>query len=284
MPSERELRRRVRSVRNIQQLTRAMQLVAASKMRRAQEAVLASRPYEEKLRSVLNDLAPHADPALSPLLRRRPAVRRIAVVVITTDRGLVGPMNVNLIRTTLRFARDRDAAYVAVGRKGIGALRRLRASVSAEFPNVPDRPTTADTDPIARTAVDDFVSGAVDEVHLAFTRFVNTLRQEPTIRRLLPLSPEEERAREPAIQYIFEPDPQTVLDRILPRFIAVALYQAILESKASQFSAQMVAMRNATDAAGELIDDFTLAANKARQTRITKEMLEIASGAEAMKG
>jgi F-type H+-transporting ATPase subunit gamma len=128
------------------------------------------------------------------------------------------------------------------------------------------------------------VSGSVDEVHLAFTRFVNTLRQEPTIRRLLPLEPEVERAKEETVQYLFEPDPAEVMNQIVPRFIEVAVYQAILESKASQFSAQMVAMRNATDAAGDLIDDLTLAANKARQTRITKEMLEIASGAEAMKG
>jgi F-type H+-transporting ATPase subunit gamma len=285
MPSERDLRRRVRSVRNIRQLTRAMQLVAASKMRRAQDAVLASRPFEQKLRSVLNELAPYADPELSPLLHRRTPVRKVAVVLITTDRGLVGPMNVNLLRTALRFAQAQpDAAYVAVGRKGIGSLRRMRAPLVAEFPNIPDRPTTNDTNVIARVAVDEFTSGNVDEVHLAFTRFINTLRQEPTVRRLLPLLPEEERAHEATLQYLFEPDPQTVMDLILPRFVEVAVYQAILESKASQFSAQMVAMRNATDAADDLIGDLTLAANKARQTRITKEMLEIASGAEAQKG
>ncbi len=286
MPSERDLRRRVRSVRNIQQLTRAMQLVAASKMRRAQEQTLASRPFEERLRTVLNDLAPYTDPELSPLLQRRTPVKKVAVVLITSARGLVGPMNVNLLRTTLRFAQERSAVeYVAVGRKGMGSLRRMRMPVIAEFPQLPDRPTTADTNPIARTAVDEFINGNVDEVHLAFTRFVNTLRQEPTIRRLLPLVPEEEDLDKlPPIQYLFEPDPQTVMDLILPRFVEVAIYQAVLESKASEFSAQMVAMRNATDAATDLIAELTLAANKARQTRITKEMLEIASGAEALKG
>ena len=286
MPSERDLRRRVRSVKNIQQLTRAMQLVAASKMRRAQESVLASRPFEQKLRSVLNELAPYADPEVSPLLHRRTPVRKIAVVLITTDRGLVGPMNVNLLRATLRFAQERpEAAYLAVGRKGIGSLRRLRVPVVAEFPGIPDRPSTSDTNVIARVAVDEFTRGSVDEVHLAFTRFINTLRQEPTIRRILPLVPEEEDIDDlPPIQYLFEPDPQAVMDLILPRFIEMAVYQAVLESKASQFSAQMVAMRNATDAADEIIGDLTLAANKARQTRITKEMLEIASGAEALKG
>jgi len=212
-------------------------------------------------------------------------VKKVAVVLITTDRGLVGPMNVNLVRATTRFIADKPApTYIAVGRKGINALRRMRAPVTAEFPNIPDRPTTADTNAIARAAVDEFTSGNADEVHLAFTRFVNTLRQEPTIRRLLPLEPETERANEATVQYLFEPDPAEVMNQIVPRFIEVAVYQAVLESKASQFSAQMVAMRNATDAAGDLIDDLTLAANKARQTRITKEMLEIASGAEAMKG
>src|SRR5256884_6446880 len=259
-----------------------MQLVAASKMRRAEAAVLASRPYEERLRTVLNELAPHADPETSPRLAKR-EVRRVGIVLVTTDRGLVGPMNVNLIRATLRFAQQQPAAsFVAVGRKGINQLRRVRAPVSAEFPGIPDRPSSTDTNVIARVAVEEFVTGKVDEVHLAFTKFVNTLRQEPTIRRLLPLEPSTEPATEEAVQYLFEPDPAEVMNQIVPRFIEVAVYQAILESKASQFSAQMVAMRNATDSAADLIADFTLQANKARQNRITKEMLEIASGAEAL--
>ena len=284
MPSERDLRRRVKSVKNIQQLTRAMQLVAASKMRRAQDAVLAARPFEQRLREVLNDLAPYADPEVSPLLGRRDSAKKVSVVLITTDRGLVGPMNVNLLRMALRFAQERPAVqYIAVGRKGISSLRRIRASVTAEFPGIPDRPSTADTNAIARAAVDEFLAGDVDEVYLAFTKFINTLRQEPTIRRLLPLVPEDEDIDDRApLQYLFEPDPETVLNAILPRFVEVAVYQAILENKASQFSAQMVAMRNATDSAGDLISELALAANKARQTRITKEMLEIASGAEAL--
>jgi len=284
VPSERDLRRRAKSIKNIEQLTRAMQLVAASKMRRAQEAVLASRPFEEKLRSVLNELAPYADPEISPLLRTR-EVKRVGVVLITSERGLVGPMNTILLRQVLRFTEQQPAAsYIGVGRKGINSLRRLRAPIAAEF-TVPDRPSTGDTNAIARAAVDEFTSGSVDEVYLAFTKFINTIRQEPTVRRLLPLVPEDEdRDTSAPIQYLFEPDPETVLGQILPRLVEVSVYQAILESKASQFSAQMVAMRNATDAAGDLIGELTLAANKARQTRITKEMLEIASGAEALKG
>ncbi len=283
MPSERDILRRVRSIRNIQQVTKALQTVSASKMRRAQQATLASRPYEEKLREVLNDLAPHADPEVHPLLARRP-VQRAAVLLITTDRGFVGAMNANVLRAALRHAERLPAtSFVAIGRKGIAQVRRLRLPLIAEFSNLGDRPTTADTNPIARLAMDEFLKGSVDEVHVAFTRFINTLRQVPTLRRILPLVPEEEDLdRLAPIQYIFEPDAETVLGAVLPRLVDLAVYQAILENLASEHSARLIAMRNATDAAGELIEEYTLAANKARQWRITKEMLEIASGAEAL--
>lgn len=262
-----------------------MQLVAASRMRRAQQSVLASRPFEEKLRMVLNDLAPYADPEVSPLLARR-EVKRVAIVLVTTDRGLVGSLNVNLTRAALRFAQEQPAAsFIGVGRKGVATIRRLRLPLVAEFTNLGDRPTTADTNVIARVAQQEFLNGNVDEVYLAFTKFVNTLRQTPEIRRLLPLVPEEEDLDElPPLQYLFEPDAESVLNVVLPRLIEVSVYQSVLESQASEQSARMVAMRNATDAATDLIDEITLAANKARQGRITKEMLEIASGAEALKG
>lgn len=289
MPTEREILRRVRSVRNIQQVTKAQQTISASKMRRAQAAVLASRPFEAKLREVLSDLAPYAEPEAHPLLARRP-VRRALVVLITTDRGFVGAMNTNVTRTALRHAeRLPGTSWVGVGRKGVGQLRRLRRDAVAVFSGLGDRPTTADTGPIGEVAVEEFLAGRVDEVHLVFTRFVTTMRQEPTVRRILPLAPEEDLAAGPRgarppgrLQYIFEPDPATVLGAVLPRLIEVAVYQAVLESIASEHSARLIAMRNATDAASELIDDLTLAANKARQARITKEMLEIASGAEAL--
>src|SRR5438105_15965953 len=199
-----------------------MQLVAASRRARAQAAVLASRPYEERLRTILNELAPYADPETSPLLARR-ELRRVGIVLVTTDRGLVGPMNVNLIRATLRFAQRQPAAsFVAVGRKGINQLRRLRAPVTAEFPGIPDRPSSTHTNVIARVAVEEFVTGKVDELYLAFTRFVNTLRQEPTIRRLLPFVPEEEdRDDHRVLQYILEPDPETVLTQVITRMNAV---------------------------------------------------------------
>ncbi len=289
MATEREIRRRVRSVRNIQQVTKAQQTISASKMRRAQNAVLASRPYEERLRAVLNDLAPYADLETNPLLARRP-VRRALTVLVTTDRGFVGAMNTNTIRTAMRHAEGLPAAaFVGIGRKGVAQLRRLRRDVVAEFTGLGDRPTTADTGPIGEVAVEEFLAGRVDEVYLAFTRFVNTLRQTPTVLRILPLGVQEEaggpRGAEPPggrLQYLFEPDPPTVLGAVLPRLIEVTVYQAILENIASEHSARLIAMRNATDAAADLISELTLAANKARQWRITKEMLEIASGAEAL--
>src|SRR3990172_474247 len=283
MPSERDLRRRLRSIRNIRQVTQAMQTVAASRMRRAQTEVAASRPYEERLRTVLNDLGPYADPEFEPLLARRP-VKRVLVVLVTSDLGLVGAMNTNLLRATLRFIQTKPAvSWLAVGRKGIAAVRRVRGSAVAEFQGLGDRPTSTDTGVISRVLRDEFPSANVDEVDLAFTRFVNTLRQVPTIRRILPLVPEEEDIDElPPLQHIFEPDPRAVLSAILPRLIDVTVYQAVLESIASEQSARMVAMRSATDNAGELIDELQLASNKARQTKITKEMLEIASGAEAL--
>jgi len=283
MPSEREIRRRVRSVRNIQQVTRAMQTVAASRMRRAQQSVLASRPYEERLRSVLYELAPHADPEAHPLLSRR-EVRRALIVLITTDRGLVGGLNTNIIRAALRHAESLEgASYIAVGRKAIGQLRRLRQPLTAEFSGFSERPTTQDTSIVARVAVEEFLAARVDEVYLTYTHFINTLRQVPTVRRILPFAPETETpASAEHVEYIFEPDPETVLEAVLPRLVELTVYQAALDNAASEQSARMVAMRNATDNAAELLEDLTLAANKARQWRITKEMLEIASGAEAL--
>ena len=283
MPSEREIRRRIRSVRNIQQVTKAMRTVAASRMRRAQQAVLASRPYEERLRSILNDLGPYTDPKTHPLLARRD-VKRAAVILITTDRGLVGALNTNLIRAALRHSENLPAtSWVAVGRKAITQLRRVRQPIAAEFSGFSERPTTQDTTIVARVATEEFVAGRVDEVYVAYTRFINTLRQVPSVRRILPLVPEEEDLDSlPPLQYIFEPDAETVLEAVLPRLVELTVYQAALDNAASEQSARMVAMRNATDNATELIEDYTLAANKARQGRITKEMLEIASGAEAL--
>src|SRR6266850_1793223 len=270
MATEREIKLRVRSIKNIQQVTKAQQTISASKMRRAQDAVLASRPFEQRLREVLNDLAPYADADASPLLEKRP-VKRALMLLITSDRGFVGAMNTNNVRNALREAESLPSVgWVPVGRKGIAQLRRAGQSVIAEFSGLGDRPTTADTNVIVKVVVEEFLA----------TRVVNTLRQVPTVRRILPLVPEEEDIdARPPLQYIFEPDASTVLNAVLPRLLEVAVYQAILESLASEHSARLIAMRNATDAAGDLISELTLQANKARQWRITEEMFEIAWGA-----
>jgi len=257
-------------------------------MRRAQQAVLASRPYEERLRAILNELAPNADPELHPLLARR-EVKRAAIILVTTDRGLVGALNTNVIRAAIRHSEALPAsAFVAVGRKAIGQLRRFRQPTTAEFSGFSERPTTGDTSIIARVAIEEFVARRVDEVYVTYTRFINTLRQVPTVRRILPLAPEDSAGRSaggspPAtLQYIFEPDPESVLEAVLPRLIELTVYQAALDNAASEQSARMVAMKAASDIAGKIINELQLIYNKTLQASITKELSEIVGGAAAV--
>ncbi len=298
MPSIREIRQRIRSVKNIAQVTRAMQMVAASRMRRAQEQALASRPYAAKAWEILTHLV--AQPGnvehLHSLLTQREQVKNIAIILITADKGLAGAYNSNVIRQTTRFMTEQnrqDAKLITVGRKGRDFMARFRRTIIAEFTDLPPRPTALDVAPIARIAMDGFLAGDFDEVYLAYTDFINTLVQEPTLRLLLPIRPglveskvmSEYLAETPTMatsEYIYEPDPTTLLDTVLPRFTELQIYQALLEAMASEHSARMVAMRNATENANELADDLTLTYNKVRQDAITKEMLDIAGGAEAL--
>jgi F-type H+-transporting ATPase subunit gamma len=294
----REIKRRIKSVKNIAQVTRAMQMVAASRMRRAQEQALASRPYAAKSWEILTHLAAQRGDAqqLHPLLAQRAEIKNVAIIMITADRGLAGAYNGNIIRTVLRFMRENekeDAGLITLGRKGRDFMIRYGRNVFAEFTDLPARPTALDITPIARLAIDGFVMGEYDEVYLAYTDFINTLSQEPTVRLLLPirpgsveskvmseyLSPEPPKAM---AEYLYEPGPATLLDRLLPSFTELQIYQALLEALASEHSARMVAMRNATENANELIGDLTLTYNKVRQEAITKEMLDIAGGAEAL--
>lgn len=287
MPNPREIRRRIRSVRNMSQITRAMEMVAASKMRRAQDSVTASRPYSERLREVMGDLAAQQmdEEQLQqfPLLVQRP-IEKTMMILITPDRGLAGALSSNIIRRGTQYIRDEAGAPVeaiAVGKKGRDFLVRTRQEVVAEFIQLGDRPTINDVRPIAQIAMDEFLSGKVDAVHIVYSQFVNTLVQQPVVTQLLPIErPEESHTTE---DYIFEPDETQVLSEILPRYIEVVLYQAVLENVASFYSAQMVAMRNATDNAKELVDDLDLAYNKARQAQITNEVAEIAAGANAFR-
>ncbi len=299
MPSLREVKRRIRSVKNISQVTRAMQMVAASRMRYAQEHALASRPYAAKSWELLTHLAAQTGNVqlLHPLLTRREDVKQIAIIMITADRGLAGAYNGNIIRATLRFMNEQkreDANLIAIGRKGRDFMARFRRKIIAEFAELPARPSALDITPIARIAIDGFLVGEFDEVYLAYTDFINTLVQEPTIRLLLPIRPgvvpsralseylDEQAVTRRTSEFIYEPDPISLLDVILPRFTELQLYQAILESRASEESARMVAMRNATNNANDLVADLTLTYNKIRQDTITREMIDIASGAEAL--
>ncbi|PKO20283.1 MAG: ATP synthase F1 subunit gamma [Chloroflexi bacterium HGW-Chloroflexi-1] len=286
MATAREIRRRIRGVRNTAQIAKAMETVAASKMRKAQQQTLASRPYAEKALVVLRSLARQTrsgSDALHPLLEQRP-IKSVGLIVYTADRGLCGAFNSNMIRKAVDFVNGQEQPYnlIAVGRKGRDFLMRYGFPVVAEFTGIPDRPTVADLSPIARVAIDDFLAGRWDAVYLAYTSFVNTLVQRPTIMRLLPLEPMWENGTPSSVDYIYEPNPQAILGQVLPRFTELEIYQAMLESIASEQSARMVAMRNARDAATDLIAELTLSYNKARQEAITKELLDIAGGAEAL--
>ncbi|MBS1251303.1 MAG: ATP synthase gamma chain [Anaerolineales bacterium] len=281
----RELKRRIDSVKNIGQVTRAMEAVAASKMRRAQEATLASREYADKTWEVLTFLASQPiqqEEQVLPLLQKRP-VENVGLIVITPDRGLAGALVSNILRKAVNFtqAQQVPVSMIAVGRKGIIFLGHHNYPLHATFSDIPDLPSTVDISPIARVAVDGFTDGVFDQVHLCYTDFINTLRQEPVIRQLLPIQPAPPAERLQA-EYIFEPDPQTILNEVLPDFTLFQIYQAVLEAQASEQSARMVAMRNATESAEELAEDLTLEYNKARQTEITLEILDIAGGAEAL--
>jgi F-type H+-transporting ATPase subunit gamma len=282
MASQRDIRRRIGSVKNIKQITRAMQFVAASKLKRAQDATLAARPYSEKLDEVLADLAAVLGQEDHPLLATPEGGKRL-IVLITSDRGLAGPFNTNTIRFAAQEITEHsgDMAVVTVGRKGRDAMRRARVPMEAHFEGFGDRPTFADVLPLARLITDDFLAGTYARVDIVFSQFVSTLTQRPSLDRLLPIEPAEDTEGIPGNQFIFEPNPGAVLEQLLPRYIAARLFQAVLENKASEESSRMVAMRNATDNAEDLIQDYTLAYNKVRQANITREMIEIASGAQA---
>jgi F-type H+-transporting ATPase subunit gamma len=293
MASERELRKRIRSVKNIAQVTKALEAVSASRVRRAQAAVLATRPYAAKAHEVLHHLSTQAGGGklLHPLLEVREPMRRTAVVLITGDRGLAGAYNLNMVRAAMDYARTelagQELSWITVGRKGRDLLWRRGAKIVAEFTRLPATPSVLDIIAIARVAIEEFLKGDVDQVYLAYTRFINTVAQRPEIKRLLPLTPEDVENHEPrsgpAPAYIYEPSAEALLAVLLPRFTELQVFQAVLEALASEHSARMVAMRNATDSATDLVGDLVIARNKARQLSITSDLLDIAGGAEALK-
>jgi F-type H+-transporting ATPase subunit gamma len=262
-----------------------MEMVATLKMRRAQERGLAGRPYAEKISQVLADLAamPDGVSTLHPLLQRR-EVKKIALVHITPDRGLCGGLNANVNRHTVHFILENNVpvSLVCVGRKGLEFMRRNGQDIKAEFTKLGDNPGLLDTLPISRIIIDDYNNGEIDEVYLVYARFVSTMVQTPVLQKVLPVEP----APIPQVEnvgYIYEPNAKEVLSELLPRFVEMQVYHALLESIASEQSARMIAMRNATDNANELIEELTMEYNKARQDIITKELLDITSGTAALE-
>jgi len=283
MATIRQINRRIKSVRNTSKVTKAMEMISASKMRRAQERTLAARPYAEKIKQVLADLAAQTlvGEEGHPLLVKRP-VNKVAVVHITPDRGLCGGLVANVNRSAARFIMDKGVpvSTTAIGRKGRDFMLRSGQQVRAEFINMSDKPSVSDILPVARIVVDDYIAGLVDEVYVSYTQFVNTVSQKPAMVKLLPIEPTVFEAGKNN-EYIYEPTPEAVMSELLPRFIEMSLYHALLEAIASEQSARMVAMRNATDNAHELIGELTLKYNKARQEMITKELLDIVGGEAA---
>ena len=264
-----------------------MELIAASKMRRAQASVLAGKPYSEKIQDVITHLAaqPREDTdSVQPLLETRP-VNNIEIVHIAPDRGLCGGLHSNLNRRVAQFILEQKVPVniVAVGRKGRDFMVRYGQNVKAIFINLGDRPSLADTIAISRMVIDDYTDGTADEVYLSYVDFVSTAVQRPVVRRLLPVVPAELRAEE-RVGYIYEPNSLVVLGALLPRFVEMELYHALLELIASEQSARMVAMRNATDSANDMVSDLTLLSNKVRQESVTNELLDIIGGTAALEG
>ncbi len=276
----RVIRRRIRSIQSTAKITRAMEMIAASKMRQAQLRVLAARPYAEKMHEVVAHLAVQAQPGeeLHPLLQRR-EVKRVAVVHIAADRGLCGGLNANVNRMTANFVLEQSmpAALITVGRRGRDFMSRYGRDILAEFIQLGDQPSLLDTIPISRVVIDDYTNETIDQVYLAYTRFITTVNQQPMLQELLPIEPAKMERTE-NLEYIYEPSAPSVLEHLLPRYVEMQVYHAILESIASEQSARMVAMRNATDNANDMIEELTLIYNKARQELITKELLDIAGG------
>ncbi len=284
MPSKQDLRRRIRSVRSTQQLTRAMKMVYAAKLRRSQAAVLEARPYAAALEGVLRSLAGHTGGGRHPLLVERPE-RSVTLVVVAGDKGLCGAFNTNILREAtalLRSGRWERVDLVLVGRRGIDFFRRRGLAASAAYPELMKRVTPEGSREVARMLSERYQGGGTDAVYLLYNRFRSIIRQEVTLERLLPIARAQGEAGAPAAGYIFEPSPQALLGEILPRHVEFQVFRALLDSQAAEHAARMTAMDSASKNAAEMIDSLTLTYNRARQASITKELIEIVSGAQAL--
>jgi F-type H+-transporting ATPase subunit gamma len=289
MAGSREIRNKIKSVQNTRKITKAMEMVAASKMRKAQERMRHSRPYGEKVRNVAAHLAQANPEYRHPFLVRRETVSNAGLILVTTDKGLCGGMNTNILRLATSRIRDVQQSgatlrVTAIGNKGLGFMQRIGATVVSNVTHLGDTPHLEKLIGPVKVQLDAYAAGELDVVYIAYTRFINTMKQEPVVEQLLPLDPSrlEETSREYSWDYIYEPDAQAVLDQLLLRYVEALIYQAIAENMASEQSARMVAMKSASDNAKKVIDDLQLSYNKARQAAITKELSEIVGGAAAV--
>lgn len=283
MPALVDIRRRIRSVKSTQQITKAMKMVSAAKLRRAQEAMFGARPYSRKMMEVLESLASRAHPEAHPLLQER-AERKVLLVVVTADKGLCGGFNANILRAASRFLhekRDKDVALEIVGRRGRDFFRRRALRIHAEHVGLPQPVQYAVAQAMARSFMDGFSSGAFDHVYLLFNEFKSVIQQRVVVQRLLPLERQAIHDRAPVTGHIYEPDPGSIFAELLPKHVETQVWRALLESAAAEHGARMAAMDAATSNASDMIDRMTLYMNKVRQAAITKEIIEVVSGAGA---
>ena len=287
MAGSREIKNKIKSVQNTRKITKAMEMVAASKMRKAQERTRAARPYAEKIRNVAAHLS-HANPEYRhPYLITRDSVKRVGIIVVTADKGLCGGLNTNVLRMALQKMRAWEAEgesfeVCCIGNKGLGFMQRLGANVVSQVVGLGDKPHMERLIGALKYMLDGYVEDRFDRLEIFYTKFLNTMKQEPVMEQLLPLTGEKLGAPEGSWDYIYEPDAKSVLDQTLTRYIEALIYQAVTENMASEQSARMVAMKAASDNAGSVIDELTLIYNKSRQAAITKELSEIVAGAAAV--
>jgi F-type H+-transporting ATPase subunit gamma len=287
MPGTKEIRMKIKSVQNTRKITKAMEMVAASKMRKAQERMRAARPYGEKIRNVAAHIS-HANPEYRhPFLVSRDSVKRVGIIIITTDKGLCGALNTNLLRMVLGQykewqAQGEEVDVCCIGNKGLGFMQRLGANVVSHVVQVGDRPQMDKLIGTLKVMLDGYTKDRFDRLLIGYTRFLNTMKQEPVIEQLLPLAGDRLGAPETVWDYLYEPEAKAVLDQVMTRYIEAIIFQAMAENMASEQSARMVAMKAASDNARDVIDELTLIYNKNRQAGITKELSEIVAGAAAV--
>jgi F-type H+-transporting ATPase subunit gamma len=291
MAGSKEIRTKIKSVQNTRKITKAMEMVAASKMRKAQERMRHARPYGEKIRTIASHLAHANTEYRHPFLVRREGVKDVGVIVVTSDKGLCGGLNTNVLRLTLNKVREwqgegRGVAVTAIGNKGFGFMQRVGANIVSHLVGVGDTPHLERLVGPIKVQVDAYSEGRIGALYIVYTRFINTMKQEPVMEQVLPLPADRLRDDKAAARknwdYLYEPDARAVLDQLLTRYVEQIIYQAVAENIASEQSARMVAMKSASDNASSVIDDLTLIYNKARQAAITKELSEIVGGAAAV--